>query len=57
MIKYLFQESKGYLVLSYLKAKHEEERSVAHDFLKKVFKKDFGYNVQKWEEYIVTFVK
>ncbi len=57
IIKYLFRESKGYLVLSYLKAQHEKERAIAYDFLKKIFKKDFGNNVEKWEKYIINFVK
>ncbi len=57
VVRYLFKESGGYLILSYLKANHEIERAAAHDFLCKVFGSDFGYDNKRWEQYIIDYVR
>ncbi len=52
----LLSESKGYLILSHLEAKHQEEREFAHNFLTKVTGQDFGYDETKWENYILSLI-
>ena len=54
LLKRLIVKSKGYLILSYLKANHQEERELAYRFLTNATGKDFNYDVVKWEDYIVS---
>jgi len=53
----MFSQTNGYLILSYLKANHEIEKNLAHDFLVNITGKDFGYNIAKWENYLVNLTK
>jgi hypothetical protein len=57
LIPELFFQTNGYLVLSYLKANHEIERNLAHKFLVNTTGKDFGYDIAKWEYYLVNLAK
>jgi hypothetical protein len=57
LIPKLFSQTNGYLVLSYLKANHELEKNIAHKFLVNTTGKDFGYDIVKWENYLVNLTK
>jgi len=57
LVPKMFSQTNGYLILSYLKANHEIEKNLAHDFLVNITGKDFGYNIAKWENYLVNLTK
>ena len=42
----------GDLILDNLKAEHEREKTIAHNFLVQISGKDFGYDAYKWQEWI-----
>jgi len=42
----------GDLILDNLKAEHEREKTIAHNFLVQISGKDFGYDADKWHEWI-----
>ncbi|MFA6598137.1 MAG: hypothetical protein WCS69_10470 [Ignavibacteriaceae bacterium] len=42
----------GDLILDNLKAEHEREKTIAHNFLVQISGKDFGYDADKWQEWI-----
>ena len=48
----LLAHGGGRLVLAYLRAKHDEQRELAHGFLVALAGRDLGSNPEKWENWL-----
>jgi hypothetical protein len=48
----LLSESASYLLLSYLKAHHNNEKQLAYGLLKQLSGKDFGSDITSWQQWI-----
>lgn len=55
LAKSLLGKGGGKMVLAYLKAQHDVERKLAHRFLVKISKKDFGEDLSGWNSWLNGF--
>jgi hypothetical protein len=52
LAKTLLKNNGGRMLLAYLRAKHEREKSLAHRLLAQLSGKDFGFDDQRWSAWI-----
>jgi hypothetical protein len=54
LAKTLLKNNGGRMLLAYLRAKHEREKSLAHRLLSQLSGKDFGFDDQRWSAWIAS---
>ena len=50
----LLRSGGGRMLLPYLRAKHEDERTLSHGLLARLSGKDFGYDDARWSAWMAS---